>query len=106
MPRVPDITTSRDDIVVGEVRHRPGVLSLFGESWEVRWRSATDEDLYGISVLNAGQTSGSACLGDVPFTFLVRWREEFRRARERSAEDDVVTPGAVLKLAKVGKQSL
>ena len=107
MPRVPDITTSRNDIVVDEVRHRPRVLSLFGvESWEVRWRCVSHHDLHGISVLTADQTYGSASLGGVAFSFLVNWREDLRRIRGRSAEDDVVTPSAVLNLAEVGKQPL
>ena len=95
MPRVPDITTSDSEIVVDEVRHRPRVLSLFGEeSWEVRWRCASDGSL------------GSAEVGGVAFSFLVRWREDLRRVRRRSPEDDVVTPNAVLGLADVRKNPL
>lgn len=108
MRKVPDITTSHPDIVVDEVRHRAPFLGFIGEErWEVCWRCVSDPRLRGRTLLGAGTLGGSAALGSVDFTFVIRWRENRRRPRsgsiERNLDKNVVTPGAVLQLAEIRK---
>jgi len=106
MRRVPDITTSHRDIVVDEIRHRAPLLGFIGqERWEVRWRCVSNPRLRGRTCLTAGTLGGSAALGGVNFTFVIRWRENRRRGHsgrvEKHLDKNVVTPGAVLQLAEI-----
>lgn len=81
MRQVPDITTSRDDIVVDDISYRRPLFGLLGtERWNVTWRCVSDPRVRGEAVLQADVRYGRASLGGESFSFAVRWREDRRRA--------------------------
>ena len=93
MRQVPCITTSHDDIVVDDVRYRRPLFGLIGvERWVVTWRSVSDPDSRGETVLTADARSGNSTLDGQSFSFLVRWREDRRRAVGRFDERDYTLP--------------
>ena len=54
MRQVPGITTSSDDIVVDDIKYRQPFLGLFGEErWIIVWRSVSNPDTRGETVLRA-----------------------------------------------------
>ena len=106
MRQVPGITTSSDDIVVDDIKYRQPFLGLFGEErWIIVWRSVSNPDTRGETVLRAEARSGSATLGGEPFTFAVRWREDRRRAVRLFDEEDYAAPAPALRLAEAPVRS-
>ncbi len=106
MREVPDITISRDDVVVDSVIYRPAVLGLFGRPrWQVCWRSATQPGLLHCQLIDRDCRAGSAVLGDQPFSFLVRWRADRRRSILKRYDEDMVTPQTVLQLAEISNRN-
>ncbi len=101
MREVPDITTSRDDVVVDSVTYRPGLLGLFGRPrWRVCWRLVAQPTRIQCLLIDRDCRAGSAAIDGLPFSFLVRWRGD-RRRRVLQRSEDMVTPRAVMQLADV-----
>lgn len=77
MRKIPDITVSRDDVVVEGLTFR---RSLFGRSaWLVDWRSTVVPELRGRSRLLSDARVGVGQLGCDSFPFVVNWRGDRRR---------------------------
>jgi len=78
---IPEITPSRRDIVVDEVRFYAPLFGLFGSPrWRIRWRLASQSNASAESWLACDTRKGKGVLQGQNFSFLVRWRPDRRRS--------------------------